>query len=79
MPAVTETSREETIEGNHRVVYGYLASVDSGDTWDSRLKVITSAQANAETGAAVGMTISGGTITFVNAGTLVVRVRAVGV
>lgn len=78
MPAVTQDSRVDTVEGNHIVAYVKLSSVDNADTYDTGLKEITSAQFNAETNAAVGFTVSGGTITFANAGTLIVRGRIVG-
>lgn len=78
MPAVTQDSRVDSVEGNHVVLYVKLSSVDNGDTFDTGLKEITSANFNAETNAAVGFTVSGSTITFANAGTLIVRGRIIG-
>ena len=78
MAAVTETSRKETVMGNKRVLSVVLGSVDNGDTWDSNLDNIDSAQFNAETNAAVGYTESGGVFTFACTGTLIVHGTVIG-
>lgn len=82
MAAVTEDSRVETVEGDHRVAYVKLSSVDNTDTYDTNFETLISAQFNAETGAAVGYTVSTVSgqqrLTFANAGTLIIRGRIVG-
>lgn len=82
MAAVTEDSRVNSVEGNHIVLYVKLSSVDNADYYDTGLSEITSACFTAETGAAIGYTVSTVSgqqrITFADGAQLIIRGRIVG-
>ena len=79
MAAVTVDRKRSYVQGNKRVVSAQVDIAATGDTWVTGLKFIESANANDSTNAAVGLTKSGGTLTFVTAGAITnVLVRAEG-
>lgn len=82
MAAVVEDSRVDSVEGNHIVAYVKLSDVDNAETYDTGLKELVGAQFTAETGAAVGFTVSAVNsqqrITFAVGAKLIVRGRIVG-
>lgn len=80
MAAVAETSgtRKESVFGNKRVVVADLTSVGNGETWDSKLGVIDFAVFMPTTNVANGLTVSGGTVTFVNSSDLAGKIMVWG-
>lgn len=81
MAAVAETagSRIETVFGNKKVVIADLTSVDDTDTWNSLLTTIEWVFFVATTAAHPGITVSGGTATFVTATALAGKIMAIGI
>lgn len=69
MAAVTFTQGPNYIViGNRRMITGIFNTAGAADTFATGLNYISSAQATENTNAAIGLTKSGATITFVTAG-----------
>lgn len=68
MAAVTVDTRSDAVIGNKRLITATVDIAADADTWDTQLAIIESVTAISETNAAIGATISGGTVTFQTAG-----------
>jgi len=79
MAAVTVNSQTRTVMGNKRVVVASVQVASSGDTWATGLTTIHSVTTNPSSAITHGSTVSGGTITFLNAVDTAVLVHAVGI
>lgn len=64
MAAVTVNRVRRNVMGNRRVLTANIDIATSGDTWETGLKIIESVNFLPDAAAAVGATVSGGTITF---------------
>lgn len=78
MAAATIANRREIVWGSSRVVYADVTIAASGDTWVTGLKKVMALSVDPTTNASAGATKSGGTITFVTGGALVMSVIAIG-
>lgn len=79
MAAATVNRRRSVVFGNKRVILADVSIAANGDTLDTKLKLLDSASAESSTTGAVGITTSGGTITFVTGGAIAnIKVIAVG-
>lgn len=78
MAAATIASRRDSVLGNKRVVTATATIANNGDTWATGLKVIDAISVDPTTAASSGATVSGGTVTFVTGGALVVSAMVIG-
>ncbi len=82
MAAVTPTSTVTIAMGNRiGVLASFVSVVGSTDTWDTGLTTVEAVFiTNAASGATLGATYSGGTVTFANSGSLttLAKVLAIG-
>jgi len=78
MAAATVTNRREHVWGDSRVVHADVVIAASGDTWITGLKKVMAVSGEPTTNASMGITKSGGTLTFVSGGALTMSVIAIG-
>ncbi len=79
MADVTVNTRTNTVFGNRRVVVASVDIAASGDTWVTGLTAIDTVMTNPSTAITHGSTVSGGTITFLNAADSAVLVTVIGI
>lgn len=70
MAAVTVNRTRTVVMGNKRVVLADVSVAANGDTFNTKMKLLDSVSAESSTTGAVGVTKSGGTITFVTGGAI---------
>lgn len=70
MPAVTVNKLRNNVNGNYRQKLYNVDIANNGDTLVTPLSYIAEWNATAQSAAAVGGTVSGGTITFATSGAL---------
>lgn len=68
MAAVTVDSEKNAVFGNYRAIMAQVDIANDADTWDTNLSQIYFVGATSATNAAIGATLSGGTITFQTGG-----------
>lgn len=79
MPAVTVDTQDMSVIGSKRQVTAQVDIANSGDTFDTGLKIIDSVVAVGGSAAVTRVTKSGGTVTFVTGGAVTdAQVIAVG-
>lgn len=78
MAAATVTNRKEFVFGSLRCIAATVTIANSGDTWVTGLGKVLYTQAEPTTNASMGVTKSGGTLTFVSGGALTMDVMAYG-
>jgi hypothetical protein len=66
------------VMGQQKVIFATLASVSNADTYATGLTTIDHVNMTPTTAVAVGCTISGGTITLANAGTIALSLMVYG-
>lgn len=71
MPAVSVDKSSMNVFGDRRFVTAQVDIAANGDTYATGLSTIDSAIATSSTTGAVGLTTSGGTVTFVTGGAIV--------
>lgn len=70
MAAATVNRSRTVVFGNKRVVLADVSIAANGDTFNTKMKILDSASAESSTTGAVGITKSGGTLTFVTGGAI---------
>ena len=70
MAEVVAANVSHSVQGNKRLLYADLTSVANGSTWTTGFARIDSIDFVPTTNASFGITVSGGTLTFVTGGTL---------
>jgi hypothetical protein len=68
MAAVTINRRRSFVFGNKRAILADVSVAGNGDTLDTKLHIIDAASVDSSSTAAVGVTLSGGVMTFVTVG-----------
>jgi len=68
MAAVTVDSRNDAVFGNYRAIMAQIDIAADTDTWVTGLSTVLFVSATSTTNAAIGATISGGTVTLQTGG-----------
>ena len=79
MAAVTVNSQIRTVFGNKRAILASVNVATSGDTWVTGLTTISTCMTEPSSAITHGATVSGGTVTFLNAADTAVGVLVIGI
>ena len=67
----TQSTRREMVMGQSKVIFATLTAVSNNDTYATGLSNIDHVSITPTTAVSIGCTVSGGTITLLNAGTII--------